>query len=144
MNRKDCISKAKNIILGNLEKSFPQSIASIGPDDAMNLISALIYSLGYEHVNVVEERSLIRFYGNRVGGDDDEVLIYYRDSKDIAGSLETEIPSTFFVVQSIEGRLSDSLELPHQMRQKRIQAVISSAGVTEDRYVLILKNWKSF
>ncbi|MDS1311493.1 hypothetical protein [Marinobacter xiaoshiensis] len=143
MNRKDCIQKAKKTVFEGLDKSLSETLGLIESVDAISLISALIYSLGYESVNISESKSLVRFFGTWMSGDS-EVLVFDKISKDISGPLEKEMPSTFFLVQSIEGILSNSLELPHEMRQKRIKSIIGEAGVTEDRYSLILKNWKSF
>lgn len=63
------------------------------------------------------------------------------DEPYIEGELKKVIENTYRLVFSIEHELSDAMYLPHEMRQKRIESVITNLGIDTDFYSNVLKNW---
>ena len=142
MDRKNCIRRTKEIIYENRDKDIESVLGDLDFDSSLELISSLIYSLGYESVRCSGEGPWMIFYGG-MAGRESEILRYDLQSRKFHGLLESDIKSAFFIISEIEGFLSDSIELPHDMRQKRIDSVIKASGESSDRYSLILRNWKS-
>lgn len=139
MDKRDVMREAKSIVLNNKGVSFQTVIKSINSVD--KLVSALIYTLGYEAVTTSESNDEVTFRGEIAGGSQ-ELLTFNRSSSHLDGVLKADIEQAFELISAIEYELSDAMMFPQDMRQKIINDVQNRVGVSSDRYETILKNWK--
>ncbi|KEZ72146.1 MULTISPECIES: hypothetical protein [Pseudomonas] len=125
-------------------------IESLGLSEAISkfsnvdsLLVALLNSLGFSSVFKESVADLCVYYVMEQSVRRD-LLVFDSKSYKLLGNTASDLEAAFGLVKAIEGRLSDAMYFPPDLRKKVISSVIADLGVTEEFYAAVLSNWKAY
>ncbi len=116
-------------------------LAKTKPEKIKHIILALISANGFPYKNSIESNGIIEFYAGHDQSSLNLILTLDLHNSVLSGSLSKTIEKTYLVIDAIENELSSAMYLPHEMRQARINSVITRIGVDTSFYSTILRNW---
>ncbi|WP_028875886.1 hypothetical protein [Teredinibacter turnerae] len=140
MDKSKVMKEVVSNILANRIKSFEDFISNTS--DPTEVISAGLFALGVDKVDVVKDVDSIVFNYKYITGESGQLSFSFSNSH-IDGFLANNVSRAVNLGIEIETNLSDAMMYPHDMRQKAIDSVCMSLGISDSFYSLVLKNWKT-
>ncbi|WP_273427093.1 helix-turn-helix domain-containing protein [Marinobacter sp.] len=137
-------SEEKDILKALVVNQPRKTLYELLKDNSQNtpkIIFALLRSVGVIYKKSEEKNGLILFYA---GHDSENLKLALRVDKvseEISGEYNTVLEKALAVIHAIENELNSAVLLPHEMRQRKIQAVIQRLDVDEAFYSTVLRNW---
>lgn len=141
MSKNNAVEYVKDRFYEIEEKNLLEALSVFSNRE--NLILALLVALGFPET-IKEIDAETESYHAVIQGVRVDLIFYNALTHDLSGNAASDLKDAYSVVLLIEGKLSDALYYPADLRKKAVEYAIQSAGVTDDFFNKILAGWKVF